>query len=688
MGKNSNKKNRRSSAGRPAGESADNAGSIPASMLNYAHAASSGSRNTEGAATVAPKAGAPDARYIGGLACLVLAVVMTLFLIVGHFNIMALPGCGEGGGCAEVTTGYWGKIPFAEPPANKGNYPVSFIGFAYFAGLLVAWAMSRGVISAAFRNLIRLGVAFSLMFIFIMLKQGHLCWYCLFTHLGNIGFWSIIEFGRLPSIASFRSPGIVAGVFSLASISLFVVDRTRSAELAAQRDKDADESVKEIIASSQDRTSDTSNAGGASTTIEDTASSGKPTPAVEVKLPPFTGRYRWGPEAAPVRMLMFTDYQCPDCRAVESVARRILAEHKDVSLSIKHFPMDQSCNTRMSKTLHANACWAARAAETAGILHGDTGFWEMHHWLFDRRGSFTDAELNVALGEMGYNPQEFISIMTGPQTLELVQMDIQEAYDVAVFFTPMIFINGVHLRGVFEQNADKLRQSVETLLAQNLPALTAASDRKPSAAETVVGDWKEERSRPLPPDPNAWLKGPADARVKIVMWADYQEQWTVAADQAIRAWMQGKPDVSYSYRHFPFNQECNEVVLRTAFPNSCVAARAAEAAGALGGVDAFWRMHEWLMANQPSVNQSSVVAAAAQMGLDSQAFMASMASEPVASAIRADCLAAKPTREGSFSLLYRGGIPTIYINGRAVPRFRLDQTMMLDKILDAAYAGE
>lgn len=648
------------------------AGAVPASMLNYAAGSSPRGPSNLGSAPGFERRVAP-AIYFSGLFCLAVAVIMTIVLIISHFDVMALPGCGQGGGCAEVTRGYWGKVPGT-------SYPVSFVGFAYFTGLLLAWTLSRGGVPEIFKLLVRFGVLLSLAFIGIMLASGHICWYCLVTHVANIAFWALIEFAGVPSAASLRSIGAVMGVFVVASGILYGIDKSRSAHLVAERNKQADEDVKRIVEQSQ-TTKPVEPV--VITNVSPTTDTEQPVQ----KQPPFTGRYRIGPEAAPVRMLMITDYQCPDCRAVENVARRIVEQHKNVSLSIKHFPMDANCNRNFQQSMHPNACWAARAAETAGLLHGNDGFWQMHHWLFERKGAFTDAELNTGLTELGFNPAEFIPIMTSPQTEELVKADIEEAIDVGLFFTPMIFINGVHLRGVFEQNADKLRQSVEVLLSQNLPALTAEADQKPTALETMLGDHRDEFARNLPADPHPWLRGPAAARLKIVVWGDYQEQWTSVVDRAIVQWIADKPDVSYTYRHFPFNQECNSVVTRTAFPHSCLAARAAEAAGVVGGSDGFWKMHDWLMTNREQVNDQTVGMAAAQLGFDSAAFAAAMTSPAVASIIEEDCKGAKPTKDGSFSYLFRGGIPTVYVNGKAVPRWRKQDTVIIDKILDMDYAA-
>ena len=72
---------------------------------------------------------------------------------------------------------------------------------------------------------------------------------------------------------------------------------------------------------------------------------------------------RWtdGKADAPVRVVMISDYQCPDCRTYELDIQSVLSKRDDVSLSVKHFPMCADCNPNVSRTMHANACWAQHA---------------------------------------------------------------------------------------------------------------------------------------------------------------------------------------------------------------------------------------------------------------------------------------------------------------------------------------
>ncbi|MEE8155838.1 MAG: thioredoxin domain-containing protein, partial [Phycisphaerales bacterium] len=380
-------------------------------------------------------------RLVVGLASLALSLVASFALTAGHITKLQLPGCGTGSPCEQLTESAWGKLPLLD-------WPVSFIGLAYFVALLFAWtaAYRSGSVSTGLKNLVRFGAAVSMMFVIVIFVQGHLCWYCLATHAGNLAFLVSIELAPKGAAAVRRSVAWIGGAFAAVTVvevgALGLVGRVIEQQRA--------ESTQRIIDAPD-----------------------------EERLPAFTGRYRLGPAAALIRIVVISDYQCPDCRNIEFELKGILSRRDDVSLSAKQFPFCTGCNPHVTRNMHPNACWAARAAEAAGILRGNAGFWQMHRWLFDHQGSFTDSYLRSELVQFGYDPAEFESIMQGTKTLELVQGDIEEAMTLGLFQTPMIFINGVELKGW--QVPGTLSRAVAAVAASKPPTATASADRPMSA---------------------------------------------------------------------------------------------------------------------------------------------------------------------------------------------------------------
>ncbi|MCA9256882.1 MAG: thioredoxin domain-containing protein, partial [Phycisphaerales bacterium] len=623
-------------------------------------------------------------RYVTGLVLLAFAVVMTIILVMGHFDATSMPGCGKGQGCAEAAASVFGKVPLGRmDPTGKvpADYvwPVSFLGCAYFVGLFVAWLLSRGGLSKSLRWVVRFGVLVSIFFIVIIFYKMMICKYCLGAHVSNLLFLGLLETnrrnGRSPG---WRPVGALAVVFALASVGLGIGDQQARAALQAKEEaklRETNDAIEKKIAE-QKRLADERRRAAEAKALEDAANQPMTSPEsgatngsekTTEKDPnakpwngAFTGRYRLGPEKARVRIVMITDYQCPDCKRIEGeVMKWVKENNKDVSLSIKHFPMCKDCNPNFEKyNMHPNACWAARAAEAAGILGGNDGFWEMHEWLFSESGSFTDDTLPQALEKMGYDRQEFIRTMTGQATLDLVKSDINDAIWLGLHFTPMVFINGVEVQGVFAHNA--VVRAAQMALAQKPDRMGPEFDDPQPGAMKCVSDWESQRAIRLPEDKTNYAIGPDNAKVLIDIYADYQEPGSRECDAAIRAWIKDKPNARYNFRHFPVDESCNDVTSRTIFDKSCIGHRAAEAAGQMGGKDAYWKMHEFVYAQETGkLTVDDVVAQANAMGLDANAFLRKMDSSEVKAAIMEDASGCKRTKETRNTLLYRGGIPTV-----------------------------
>ncbi len=600
--------------------------------------------------TATPGAPLPRGFFATGIVLLAAAVVASLALVQQHLGGLEVPGCGPGSPCAKAAASVWGRIPWV-------NWPVSFVGLAYFLALLVAWITSRQGVSNGFRQLARLGGVISVGFVVVMLAGGYLCPYCLGAHAANLAFLLMVEMVGRSAAPSLRPLATGGAVFLLATAALAVAEVTQKQRVLEKEERELERSTEQII---QQRSQD----GHAASTQP------------QQEGPTFTGRYRLGPEAAPIRLVIFSDYQCEDCGHVEDDIFAFFAQRDDMSISVKHYPMCTDCNAYIRTNVHTNACWAARAAETAGILRGNDGFWQMHEWLFEHEGYFSNEQMRDFLIEQGYDFDQWSRMMASEETFRLVQQDIDEGIDLGIQHTPMIFINGVELKGWRVQGS--VQQAVEALAATSPPALTAAADTPRTAADAAVETWETRPPATLPPDAQSWPLGTQDPAVDIMVWGDYQEPRTVQADAIIRNFMAGRSDVRYHFRHFPIDETCNPVVSTTEHLFACLAAKAAEAAGILGGVEGYWKMHAWLMQNQPGFNEQKLDEAISVLDFDPQVFRAAMDSIDAAEAIAADATIAQSSGLRA--------VPAIFVNDRFVERWRFAKTEALSGILRAASA--
>lgn len=616
----------------------------------------------------------PSMLFSLGALLLLVAIGAVGILALDHFDLSRAPGCGPQSGCDQATRGPWGKIPGL-------NWPVSLTALAFFLALLAGWIGSRGETTRAFRAVAVFGAAGSLLFLGVMIVGGYVCPYCLAAHLANFAFVAVALLSpRAPAEVAplMQKREIIAGVsaFVIATAALAVMN-WQTADVRKKRDEaDFTRTVGDIITKSTDATSSsTTGAGTGAAGAANTDPANSAVGALHTPAGGFTGRWRQGPENAPIRLVIFADFQCEDCLDIEKQVRQIMERRTDVSVSMKHFPMNMDCNPYMPRTLHSNACWAARAAEAAGILKGNEGFWEMHHWLFDNSGAFTDAQIPGIVASMGFDWQQFRAVMMGPETEQRVREDVDEGRALGLFFTPMVFINGVELRG-FIKNPTALIRAVDLVAAANPNPGSPLDDRPPLAPMKGVGDWEAEMSRQMParaPGAVDLTQGPANAPTTIWIWNDFQSPSALELEKALRETLAKRNDVRIVMRHYPMDQSCNSAMRQTMSKNGCWAARAAEAASFLGGVEGYWRMHRWLFDNQSNFNDAALRAAAPSLKFNPDELIKEMNSQRVQAAIAFDCSQGKP-------LIVRG-IPTIYVNNKWVARWKIGDANVLDLII-------
>lgn len=100
-----------------------------------------------------------------------------------------------------------------------------------------------------------------------------------------------------------------------------------------------------------------------------------------------------GKQDAAVKLVEYSDFQCPACRAYYPIVEQIVEKYKDrISFEYRHYPLT---------TIHRNAFAAARASEAAGK---QDKFWEMYRLLFANQSTWSDSD-NTQTTFEGYAKQ-------------------------------------------------------------------------------------------------------------------------------------------------------------------------------------------------------------------------------------------------------------------------------------------
>jgi Na+/H+ antiporter NhaA len=148
----------------------------------------------------------------------------------------------------------------------------------------------------------------------------------------------------------------------------------------------------------------------------------------------------------------------------------------------------------------------------------------------------------------------------------------------------------------------------------------------------------------VPVDPDRdHIRGPGRAPVTIVEYGDFECPYCGQAEPVLRELLAGHGDVRYVWRHLP---------LTDVHPAAQLAAEAAEAAA---DQDAFWPMHDLLMARQDALTMRDLIRYAGEAGLDTARFRDYLTRRAGAGRVAEDV--------DSADLSGVSGTPTFFING-------------------------
>jgi uncharacterized membrane protein/glutaredoxin len=157
---------------------------------------------------------------------------------------------------------------------------------------------------------------------------------------------------------------------------------------------------------------------------------------------------------AKVMVVIFSDFQCPHCRAAHEAYKPIIAKYaansqtSPVRFVLKHFPLEGECNSYAPGGNHSAACEAAAAV----VLARQTGKADkMTDWLFDNQEKLTPSGVRVAAHDIGGVP-DFNGAYA--DALKEVRADANLGGVVGVTSTPTIVLDNKKLpAGVVDPSA-------------------------------------------------------------------------------------------------------------------------------------------------------------------------------------------------------------------------------------------
>ena len=173
----------------------------------------------------------------------------------------------------------------------------------------------------------------------------------------------------------------------------------------------------------------------------------------ELAVPVNPSDHNLGPSHAPVTIVEYGDFECPNCKQAAPAVKLLLQRFTGrVRFVYRHFPLEE---------VHPHALQAALAAEVAA---GQGKFWPMHDLLFENQRHLKPPQLRRYAEQLELDMVRYDADMADTVYLQRVREDIEGATRSGVRATPTFFLNGV-IADV-SGGMQRLFEGVETNLQQ------------------------------------------------------------------------------------------------------------------------------------------------------------------------------------------------------------------------------
>lgn len=141
---------------------------------------------------------------------------------------------------------------------------------------------------------------------------------------------------------------------------------------------------------------------------------------------------------APLRITVFSDFECPFCKVVSNQMKPLIAEF-DGKINIQYlfYPLDNACNPNIKSSFHKFACKAAYLAAC------DTkNFHKNHDIIFERQSELSFENLSQWEKEFGLS-----GCFDNKEIQDAVRQTISSGTQYDLKSTPTLIINGKKIEG-------------------------------------------------------------------------------------------------------------------------------------------------------------------------------------------------------------------------------------------------
>lgn len=333
--------------------------------------------------------------------------------LTGHYFQLKFPTGLESGSLCNLNSFFNCDKTTLSAVSNIAGIPISIFGII-IGGLVMLgiFAKNENFEKTIFFTLIINMIGCVALFLYSLVALGGLCPFCtLYYIVSGITLWVFYKKSEawtpnVPMLVGFAVIVLIAGF-----VTKLNVDKKTSAMNAVANDL-----IRQFYA---------------------LPNLGAPTPASEYKIATA--------ENAPIQMQVFSDFECPACKALSDIMPQILLRYGGkINIQYYYYPLDHNCNPSMERPLHQQACRAAYFTTCMPVEQ----FGTLHDEVFHNQDRLADY-LDGAIKKHGVE-----KCVADPATKAKVVSMINAASPFNIRSTPSFLLNGVKIEGVLP--ADQL----------------------------------------------------------------------------------------------------------------------------------------------------------------------------------------------------------------------------------------
>jgi protein-disulfide isomerase/uncharacterized membrane protein len=160
-------------------------------------------------------------------------------------------------------------------------------------------------------------------------------------------------------------------------------------------------------------------------------------------------------KSAPLRLTIFSDFQCPFCKIVAEQMPKLIRRYKDkLAIQYMFYPLDSSCNSSVKHKMHDRACQAAMISACKPDI-----FVTVHDEIFANQDKLSSG----ALEEIAKKYQ-LTDCMQSEEMKNKVIAIINQASKYDIQSTPTLILNGKKIEGSIVD--DQFQAIFDSILAE------------------------------------------------------------------------------------------------------------------------------------------------------------------------------------------------------------------------------